>query len=209
MATTMQQHKKFGTSPLTILLVAMCAAALTGVMALKAPSADIRMLGWAGLALFSFFMLAAVPRLLPKKSRALEEVYAASSAQQAVLSEDEIADRLPIWEAIAELWLDVEMKTGEIKYIAQRLAQSKYSMAELEGILLYEVAPVVHLNLRDTEGEQRSFPIHWLQDEILKHLEKAGGHRVTPEEESYLTEYVSAYWEKVKDHIHDYWRSGV
>ena len=101
------------------------------------------------------------------------------------------------------------MKQGEIKYIAQRLAQSKYSMAELEGILLYEVAPVVHLNLRDTEGEQRSFPIYWLQDEILKHLEKAGNHRVTPEEEAHLTEYVSDYWEKVKDHIHEYWRSGV
>ncbi len=207
MATTMQTRKS-GTSPLTVLLVSMCAAALTLAMALKAPSADIRTVGWAGLALFSFFVLAAIPRLLPKKSKALEEVYS-SSGQQAVLSEDEIADRLPIWEAISELWLDTEMSAGEIKYIAQRLAQGKYSLAELEGILLYEVAPVVHLNLRDTEGEQRSFPIHWLEDEILKHLEKAGDHRVTPEEEAYLVEYVSTYWEKVKEHIHEYWLAGV
>ena len=209
MATTMQQHENSDASPLTVLLVSMCAAALTGAMALKAPSTDTRILGWAGLVLFSFFVLAAIPRLLPKKSKALEEVYATSNAQQAVLSVDEIADRLPIWEAIAELWLDIEMKQGEIKYIAQRLAQSKYSMAELEGILLYEVAPVVHLNLRDTEGEQRSFPIHWLENEILKHLKKAGDHRVTAEEEAHLTEYVSTYWEKVKEHIHEYWRAGV
>ncbi len=210
MATTMQQPRPTGAPALTVLLVSACAAALFLTMALHAPSADMRTISWAGLGLFSCFVMATLPRLFHKKSKALKQVYSGESkGAAAVLSDDEIADRLPIWEAVAELWLDVEMKQGEIKFIAQRLAQSKYSMAELEGILLYEVAPVVHLNLRDTEGEQRSFPIEWLQEEILKHLAKAGGHRTTVEEEAYLTEYVSTYWERTKEFIHEYWLVGV
>lgn len=213
MATTMQQPKS-SSSPLTILLVSACAVAIFLTMALNAQPAEVKMISWAGAGLFSCFVVAALPRLFRRKSKALKQVYSSGSKDEgegasAVLSEQEIADRVPVWEAIAELWLDIEMKPGELKYIAQRLAQSKYSLAELEGILLYEVAPVVHLNLRDTEGEQHSFPIEWLQAEILKHLEKAGSHRTTPEEEAYLTEYVADYWETVKEFTHEYWRLGV
>ena len=129
MATTMQQPRPTGAPALTVLLVSACAAALFLTMALHAPSADMRTISWAGLGLFSCFVMATLPRLFHKKSKALKQVYSGESkGAAAVLSDDEIADRLPIWEAVAELWLDVEMKQGEIKFIAQRLAQSKYSM---------------------------------------------------------------------------------
>jgi hypothetical protein len=195
-----------GASGLTILLISACALAVSLGMALYAPAADLQAIGWSGLVLFSCLALFGLTRLRRRPHESLAAVY---DAETGPLSEEEITDRLPVWEAIAELWLDVEMRDSEIKYVAQRLAQSKYSMAELEGIYLYEVAPVVHLNLRGKEGEQASFPIEWLRDEILKHLAKGGYHGNTADQEAYLTEYVIAYWDKAKLYIQDYWDAGV
>lgn len=50
-------------------------------------------------------------------------------------------ERLPVWEALSELFLDVELDAHDHERIAGHLATSSYSIQELEEILYFEVYP--------------------------------------------------------------------
>ena len=88
-----------------------------------------------------------------------------------MLTDAELQRRKPIWTALSGLWLDTELTDDDIKRIAQAGISSGYSIAELNEIYLYEVAPVVSANLLTVGGEWAGFDEDWLHDEARKRAE--------------------------------------
>jgi hypothetical protein len=84
------------------------------------------------------------------------------------LSEEEIKRRIPVWEAISDLWLDTELGENGVLYIARVLAESGYSLEEIDKIYAEEVAPVVYMNAYSVTGVWTGFDSVWLKEEILK-----------------------------------------
>jgi hypothetical protein len=93
-----------------------------------------------------------------------------------MLSEVEIEARLPVWDAIADLFLDTVVDGSMLEHIAEELARSPFSVDELREIYLFEVAPVVHRNLKIVAGEWAGFGREWLRERIPAYL--ARGNRL-------------------------------
>ncbi|MBK5003178.1 hypothetical protein IAE37_005454 [Pseudomonas sp. S31] len=75
--------------------------------------------------------------------------------------------RLPIWRALSELFLDVELDDTQFAYVARIVAESGYSADEIQTILWNEVFPVLKANLHSVAGEWVGWPDDWL----LQHLQ--------------------------------------
>ncbi len=73
-----------------------------------------------------------------------------------------LEDRLPVWKAFSELFLDSDLQGEDYDRIARVVARSPYSEAELWDILRYEVYPVCRRNLRSVAGEWSGFDDDWL-----------------------------------------------
>ena len=54
--------------------------------------------------------------------------------------------RLPVWEALSELWLDTEMTDSAAHWVVRTVLASPYSVDEAEAIHWHEVAPAVYFN---------------------------------------------------------------
>jgi hypothetical protein len=85
-----------------------------------------------------------------------------------MLNPSDIARRKPVWVALSDLWLDTELQEHDLRYMAQVMWKSGYSLAELRAIYLYEVAPVVYINLLSPTGEWARFDPEWLCAEAEK-----------------------------------------
>jgi hypothetical protein len=92
------------------------------------------------------------------------------------LSEAEIEARLPVWDAIADLFLDTVIDAPLLQHIAGDLARSPFSIDELREIYLLEVAQVVHRNLKIVAGEWAGFGREWLRERIPAYV--ARGNRL-------------------------------
>lgn len=71
-------------------------------------------------------------------------------------------ERLNIWRALSELFLDTETDELTYHYIARTVLESKMSLADVEDILWYEVYPVLESNLRSVAGVWSGWPDEWL-----------------------------------------------
>ena len=78
------------------------------------------------------------------------------------LSPEEFQSRMPVWEALADFWLDTEIVEHGFDYIARIIAESPYSMTEIRDIHDYEVVPAVAGNLACVAGEWAGFDSAWL-----------------------------------------------
>jgi hypothetical protein len=78
-----------------------------------------------------------------------------------------LESRRPVWEALSSLFLDTDTSLSR-SWRAQLLANSPYSIAEIETILFDEVYPVCAGNLLQVSGEWAGFDPEWLEQEILK-----------------------------------------
>jgi hypothetical protein len=85
------------------------------------------------------------------------------------LNHIEIAKRRPVWPALSDLFLDTDISRSR-KWRIRLLAESPYSLKELEKILIHEVYPVCVFNLFCMAGEWAGFEKEWLESRILKHL---------------------------------------
>lgn len=85
---------------------------------------------------------------------------------------DEQDPRVRVWEAWSELFLDTELSDNHINYIAEILAESPYSIEELQHIVNAEVAPVCGWNLFCVAGVWAGFDVDWLT-ERCRRLHKA------------------------------------
>ena len=89
------------------------------------------------------------------------------------LSSSEVDKRMPVWEALSELFVGKELQEYDYQYIADTLSQSGYSMDVLETILRNEVTPVFRENIGvfsipEMEGWNRET----IKAVILDHLNK-------------------------------------
>ena len=80
------------------------------------------------------------------------------------LSPEDLLARAPLWEALADLWLDTELADYQFDYIARAIAASPYSLAETRAIHDEEVAPAVSANLLSVAGEWAGFDSAWLNE---------------------------------------------
>jgi hypothetical protein len=94
-----------------------------------------------------------------------------------MLSDDEIERRRPVWLAVSELWLDTELDENDLERIAAVMSLSGYSLDELRGIYLHEVAPVVYLNTLSMTGAWAGFDEGWLYNKIMREVRRAGPMR--------------------------------
>lgn len=84
------------------------------------------------------------------------------------LDADQRRIRMPLWTALSELWLDTELQAGDLAALAEVLASSPFSIEQLREIELWEVAPVVGLNLLSPAGAWAGFDEAWLHTECEK-----------------------------------------
>jgi len=78
---------------------------------------------------------------------------------------------MPVWDALSSLFLDTDVSLSR-DWRARILAQSPYSIAELEEVLAEEVSPVCSWNLLSVAGEWAGFDPEWLRDSILRQAER-------------------------------------
>lgn len=65
----------------------------------------------------------------------------------------DFAQRLPVWTAMSELFLDTQLDEADYERIAAVLRASPYDRGEIETILRTEVSPVFSVNLMQIAGE--------------------------------------------------------
>jgi hypothetical protein len=81
-------------------------------------------------------------------------------------TEAQLAERLPVWEALSEFFLDTELQKSDYERIAGILAATRYTEGQIEDILIGEVCPVCKWNAFDPAGEWIGFDRDWLKEKI-------------------------------------------
>ena len=105
-----------------------------------------------------------------------------------MLSPETFEERMPVWTALSQLFLDTEQSEAEIAWIAGQLRQSPYNTAELEHILRDEVAPAFSPNLLSVAGEWAGWSEADIREIMTRSLRKSRGIgrffrvRIIPEE---------------------------
>lgn len=81
-------------------------------------------------------------------------------------------DRMPVWRAFSDLFLDTDLQAEDFERIARILAASPYSEKKLEEILRFEVRPVLKWNLMSMAGEWAGFDEAWLQTKLTPRIDR-------------------------------------
>lgn len=81
-------------------------------------------------------------------------------------TEDQILERMPVWEALSELFLDDGLAQEDCQRMASVLARSRYSVEELQEILRHEVYPACALNLICVAGAWGAWGEDWIRERI-------------------------------------------
>lgn len=84
-----------------------------------------------------------------------------------MLSESELMQRVPVWNALSDLFLDTELSDTTHRSIAKVVTESGFEAQEIHDILWKEVLPAVGDNLRVVAGEWAGFDPEWLKERIL------------------------------------------
>lgn len=80
---------------------------------------------------------------------------------------DDVEGRLPVWQALGELFLDTE---PDIEHLTEVCAESPYALDELDRILFRELWPALSANLFSPAGQWAGWDDDWL---VARVLEKA------------------------------------
>ncbi|HAS52750.1 MAG TPA: hypothetical protein DCS42_00815 [Nitrospiraceae bacterium] len=89
----------------------------------------------------------------------------------------------------------------DLQDLAWILARSRFDWQELERICVYEVAPVVHENLRREEGIWRVFDAVWLISAIEQNMQQACYQQDALRQREYMMELVARDWDRVKQYV--------
>ena len=87
-----------------------------------------------------------------------------------MLDEQQIQARMPLWEALSDLWLDTQLSDAYMEGIARVMDESGLTIEELWRVYSYEVAPVVFMNVYSVAGQWVGFSPDWLRTEIVRNL---------------------------------------
>jgi hypothetical protein len=89
-------------------------------------------------------------------------------------------ERFPVWDALSEFFLDTELDKRDYERISKILADSKYSINELQEILYYEVYPVCKWNMFSVAGEWAGFHPDWIMENIAPRKDRRPKLRMGP-----------------------------
>lgn len=81
-------------------------------------------------------------------------------------TESEIARRLPLWEALGNLYLDTE-SDAFVPLVVKAAREGDFSLEEVEHIVKWEVRPALYFNYLDVAGEWAGWDNDWLVQRIL------------------------------------------
>ena len=116
-------------------------------------------------------------------------------------SEQEIERRLPIWQALADLFLDTELQPADYRCIAQRVSGRGFTPDQLRAILADEIAPALAPNLfADIAGEWAGWPEDHVGQAVIAAL-RDGPSWLLPTRA--INAYVAQEWAKVADALGD------
>ncbi len=87
-----------------------------------------------------------------------------------MLTEAEIAERLPVWTALSDLFLDTELTDRDYAFIARVLGQSAFDAEALQRILIDEVMPAFGTNLINLAGNWTGWPEDIVRDRVVATL---------------------------------------
>ncbi|MEK7483679.1 MAG: hypothetical protein AABZ60_05010 [Planctomycetota bacterium] len=88
------------------------------------------------------------------------------------ISLESIQERMPVWDALSEFFLDTELQESDYQRIATVLASSPYSEKKLYQILRFEVYPPCKWNLFNIAGEWAGFTKEWILDNIATRYDR-------------------------------------
>jgi hypothetical protein len=110
-------------------------------------------------------------------------------------TEAQIEERLLVWEALSEFFLDTNLEANDYERITKVLAASPYNEKEIEEILISEVGPVCGPSFFFLAGEWMGFDSQWLKGKTAPRI----GKTVRPKW-LYRLRYFWAYlpWRKVR-----------
>jgi hypothetical protein len=78
------------------------------------------------------------------------------------------ARRHPVWLALADLYLDTELGAHSLRHIANVMAASGYTWAQIRQINYDEVAPALWFNVEDIAGEWAGWDEKWVIERITE-----------------------------------------
>lgn len=117
----------------------------------------------------------------------------------AMPTEDQILERMPVWNALAEFFLDTELSAADLKRIASVLARSKYTEEELHEILRHEVYPACSPNLTQPAGEWAGWDEDWIREVVAPRYD----HRPALIFPAFQWKSIHTLWQQVKKEITD------
>jgi hypothetical protein len=111
------------------------------------------------------------------------------------VTEAQVEERFPVWEALSEFFLDTELQADDYERIIKVLAASPYTENEIEDILISELGPVCGASFFFLAGEWLGFDSRWLKKKIVPRIGKTMRPRWL-----YKLRYFWAYhgWNKVR-----------
>jgi hypothetical protein len=86
--------------------------------------------------------------------------------------EARIEERMPVWSALSELFLDTELQPHDIERISNQLAESTYTTERIEEILRIEVTPPLKWNRMVVAGEWAFFDEDFLRERISPRIDR-------------------------------------
>ncbi len=111
-------------------------------------------------------------------------------------SEAEVARRLPLWYAMACLFLDTEPTDGDYRAIAGAIVEAGFSADEAQAIFLEEVAPAFAPNLLVVAGEWAGWPDDLVRERVLK---SCGSPFARAAARVLGGDYLAAQWARIAD----------
>jgi hypothetical protein len=118
------------------------------------------------------------------------------------LSDEQIQQRIPIWCALAELFLDTELQPADFARIAAVIVQARLSVEQAEKILNEEVAPAFTPNMLGAAGEWAGWSEDFVRERIMAHLNAWAVQRAIARFRArrHRTLYISA-WKEMARHL--------
>jgi hypothetical protein len=124
----------------------------------------------------------------------------AAAARPATLSAAEVEQRLPVWHALSELFLDTELQSADYARIGDQLRRSGYSAEELHRIYRSEVVPAFIADLYpfDVAGEWLPWSAEEVRENMLRSLALGSPTPpMTPRQRRRIEKGIDASWERI------------
>lgn len=113
------------------------------------------------------------------------------------LDDAAIARRMPLWCALADLYLDTDMPEHWVPAIADVIVRDGWTIAEAEHILCWEVRPAFYGNLLQVAGEWAG----WHEDDVRRLV--LAGRDIGPLRRTLLgsKRFMPGYWPDIVDEV--------